>query len=220
MIERRYICEDATVEVEERSGHAPKIRGIAIAYGTRSKNLGGFTEIIEPGAFDHLLARKRQDVVALFNHDPNQILGRTTAGTLRLWSDDKALRYEIDPLPNTQVARDLLENVRVGNITGSSFAFTVDKDGEAYDEDAEGNVTRRIKRAAGLFDVSPVTNPAYATSTVSVRSFQEYIESRKADGPAEQPQPEAVVEKREPLPLSAKDKLAVAKAKALYLLRR
>ena len=220
MIERRYISEEATIEVEERSGKQPKLRGVAIAYGPRSKNLGGFTEIIEPGAFDHILARRKQDVVALFNHDPNQVLGRTTAGTLRLWSDERALRYEVDPLPNTQLARDLLENCRLGNISGSSFAFTVEKDGERYEEDDDGNITRHITRASGLFDVSPVTNPAYESATVSVRSFNEYIESRKADGSAEQPEPEPVVEERKLLPLTAADKLAIAKAKALYLLRR
>ena len=175
MIERRFI-EGESLEVEERSGSAPKIRGRAIVYNSPSRDLGGFREVIEPGAFDHILARQRPrlDVVALFNHDASQLLGRSSAGTLKLWSDDRGVVYEIDPLPNTALARDLLEHIRLKNIVGSSFAFSVGEGGERYDVDDAGQVTRYISRAEGLFDVSPVTQPAYESSAVSVRSFEEW----------------------------------------------
>ena len=181
MIERRYV-EGTDIEIEERSGSNPKIRGRAIVYNSPSRDLGGFREVIEPGAFDHILARQRPaaDVVALFNHDGSQLLARTTAGTLKLWADERGVMYEIDPLPNTQLARDLVEHIRLRNVSGSSFAFSVDAGGERYDVDEDGNTTRYVSRAAGLFDVSPVTQPAYEATAVSVRSFEEWKASRSA----------------------------------------
>ncbi len=180
-VERRFV--DATeIEVEERSGSNPKIRGRAIVYNSPSRDLGGFREVIEPGAFDHIIARQRPaaDVVALFNHDASALLARTSAGTLKLWSDDRGVMYEIDPLPKTQLAQDLVEHIRLRNVSGSSFAFTVAADGERYETDEDGNTTRYISRASGLFDVSPVTQPAYESSAVSVRSFEEYRAARQA----------------------------------------
>jgi len=173
MIERRYMetADTEPLQVAERSGAAPKTRGLAAVYNSKSKDLGGFREIIEPGAFDHLLARKRQDVVALWNHESGSLLGRTISGTLRLWSDDKGLRYEIDP-PDTTLARDLLTLVRRGDISGSSFAFTVNEGDERYVQEEDGSTTRYIRKASNLYDVSLVTQPAYEATAVSVRSFQ------------------------------------------------
>jgi HK97 family phage prohead protease len=204
MIERRYALEESPLEVEERSGSAPKIRGLAAVYNSRSKDLGGFREVIEPGAFDHLLARQRPklDVVGLFNHDASAVLGRTTSGTLRLWSDDRGLRYEIDP-PDTTLGRDVLTLLRRGDLTGSSFAFTVDKDGERY-EDTEDGPIRYISRASGLFDVSPVTSPAYEATSASVRSFEEWRSSRPV-----------VVAVSVPVPLTCRDQFNLARARAL-----
>lgn len=177
MIERRYIAADVEpIAIEERSGAQPKIRGLAAVYGARSRDLGGFTEVIEPGAFDHLIDRRRstaaEDVVALFNHDASHLLGRTAAGTLSLWSDSRGLWYEIDPIPNTTLGRDLLEHLRLGNVRGSSFAFTVDEAGQRYDRAEDGAITRHITRVSGLFDVSPCTTPAYPDTTAAVRSLR------------------------------------------------
>ena len=211
MIERRYIEADLSepLELEERSGHAPKIRGRAIVYNSRSKDLGGFTEIIQPGAFDHILARQRPklDVVALWNHDNNQLLGRTTSGTLRLIPDDRGVAFELDP-PDTTLGRDLMTLCRRGDIAGCSFAFTVDHDGERVDTAEDGSMTRYIERASGLFDVSLVVNPAYGTTSVSVRSIEE-ARARQRELP-----PVVVKVEAEPRPLTLRDKLNIAKAKA------
>ena len=211
MIERRYIEADLSepLELEERSGHAPKIRGRAIVYNSRSKDLGGFTEIIQPGAFDHILARQRPklDVVALWNHDNNQLLGRTTSGTLRLIPDDRGVAFELDP-PDTTLGRDLMTLCRRGDIAGCSFAFTVDNDGERVDTAEDGSMTRYIERATGLFDVSLVTNPAYAATAVTVRSVEE-ARARQRELPPVVDKVEA-----EPKPLTPRDKLNIAKAKA------
>ena len=179
MIERRFVTADVEpIALEERSGLQPKIRGLAAVYGMRSRDLGGFVDVIEPGAFDHLIDRRRstaaEDVVALWNHDGSQLLGRTSAGTLSLWSDARGLWYEVDPIPNTTLGRDLVEHLKLGNIRGSSFAFTVDEQDQGYSRDADGTTVRTIRKVSGLYDVSPVTTPAYPDTTAAVRSFQQW----------------------------------------------
>lgn len=188
MIERRYVAAEVEpIAVEERSGAQPKIRGLAAVYGARSRDLGGFTEVIEPGAFDHLIDRRRStaadDVVALWNHDASHLLGRTAAGTLSLWSDSRGLWYEIDPIPNTTLGRDLLEHLRLGNVRGSSFAFTVDEAGQRYDRAEDGTITRHITRVAGLFDVSPCTTPAYPDTTAAVRALRAWEAGQAVPAP-------------------------------------
>ncbi len=119
---------------------------------------GGFREIIKPGAFDDVL---NDDVRGLFNHDPNFILGRSAAGTLSLSVDERGLRYDITA-PDTQTIRDLvLAPMMRGDINQSSFAFRVSHDGENWYQDDEGIVIREISKFSRLFDVSPVTYPAY-----------------------------------------------------------
>jgi HK97 family phage prohead protease len=183
MIERRFVTADVEpIALEERSGLQPKIRGLAAVYGMRSRDLGGFVEVIEPGAFDHLIDRRRSsaadDVVALWNHDASQLLGRTSAGTLSLWSDARGLWYEVDPIPNTTLGRDLIEHLRLGNIRGSSFAFTVEEKDQRWDRAEDGAAVRYISKISGLYDVSPVCTPAYGDTTVAVRSFQAWQESQ------------------------------------------
>ena len=192
MIERRFVTTDIEpITLEERSGAQPKIRGLAAVYNSRSRDLGGFQEVIAPGAFDHLVDGRRstaaEDVVALWNHDASQLLGRTSAKTLRLWSDSRGLWYEIDPIPNTQLGRDLVEHLKLKNVTGSSFAFTVDEQDQSYDRAEDGTTIRTIRRVSGLFDVSPVTTPAYPDTAVAVRSFQQWQLAQAVPEPAQSP---------------------------------
>ena len=142
---------------EENEEGRKVIMGHASMYNTRSENLGGFYEYIEAGAFTSELIDK-SDVRALINHDQNLILGRTTSGTLRLNADDMGLRYEFD-VPETSYGNDLLVSMKRGDITQSSFAFTVAEDDWSQDE--AGNNIRTIKKIDRLYDVSPVTYPAY-----------------------------------------------------------
>ena len=109
------------------------------------------------------------DVRALFNHDPTQLLGRTTAGTLTLGSDARGLWYEVT-LPNTQLGNDLATLIQRGDVSQSSFAFTVDASGESWTKDSDGIPHRSIMAVSGLFDVSPVTYPAYTDTSVTVNS--------------------------------------------------
>ena len=146
-----------------RSGRTTTLTGYGAVFNRLSEDLGGFREVISEEAFNDL---DQSDVRALFNHDPNHILGRTTAGTLRLFIDDHGLRYELD-LPDTTLGRDLSESVKRGDISESSFAFRVLEDSW---ETRDGMQIRTIKKVAELIDVSPVTYPAYKDASVSARA--------------------------------------------------
>ena len=121
-------------------------------------------ESISRGAFDNVL---ENDVRALINHDPSLVLGRTSAGTLELTSDDVGLKYRVK-LGNQQYATDLYESIQRGDISQSSFAFTI-KD-QTWSEDRS---SRKVNEVAQLLDVSPVTYPAYKEATVVARDEEE-----------------------------------------------
>lgn len=137
-------------------------------------DLGFFDERIAPGAFDEVLG---DDVRALFNHDPNHVLGRTKSGTLRLKVDKRGLFSEID-LPESAVA--LREAIERGDVTQMSFGFTVAEDEwEVLDEDS-GRELRTITKIGRLYDVSPVTFPANPNTDVAMRSLEAYRERKPA----------------------------------------
>ena len=136
-----------------------------------------YYERIQPGAFDRALA-EGQDVRALFNHDQNLVLGRTVSGTLRLRADSVGLKYEVD-LPNTQTARDLAESIKRGDVSGSSFAFSVSKEGQQIERSKDGTTYRNITDT-NLFDVSVVTYPAYESASSGLRSAENLEEARAA----------------------------------------
>lgn len=130
----------------------------------------GTTERIMPEAFDRALS-EGDDVRALFNHDANVLLGRTTAQTLILTKDKRGLRYEFDvdwrDSDHVKVAR----KIERGDLTGSSFSFKVRKGGQDWIE--KGNNTYRQIRDVKPFDVGPVTFPAYEATQVALRSAEE-----------------------------------------------
>jgi len=139
------------------------ISGYAAVFD-RETDIGGlFREVIRPGAFSTAITRG-DDVRALFNHDPNLVLGRTKAGKLRLSQDERGLKYDISP-PTATWAGDLRESIKRGDVSQSSFAFRVHQ--ERW---TSGHLPLREVLEAELFDVSPVTYPAYAATTVSARA--------------------------------------------------
>lgn len=170
--EKRFFDCEVRAETTE---DVTKITGYGAVFNKRSENLGGFREVIAPGAFDSVLDN---DVRAFFNHDHNFILGRSKSGTLKLNVDTNGLGYEIDA-PQTQTIRDLvLEPMRRGDVSQSSFAFRVARDGEEWVEDDEGVIVRTITKMHRLYDVSPVSIPAYPDAGSAVRSMQEWVEAR------------------------------------------
>lgn len=167
-----------STEFRVMSEDGVQVQGLAAVFNSLSENLGGFREVIEPGAFDGVL---ENDVRALKNHNPDWVLGRTKAGTLEIGVNDQGLWYRYRD-PDTSYSRDLLKSLERGDVDQSSFAFTVDED--KWEEDTEGRYIRRIKRFRQLFDVSPVTYPAYPDTTAAKRELSD-IESKKAELEAE-----------------------------------
>mgnify|MGYP003113741768 CR=1 FL=1 len=169
---RTFDVQDLELRMD---GDKPTVVGYGAVFNSESNDLGGFREYIAPGAFD---GRLEDDVRFLVNHDANLILARTTNGTLRLSVDEKGLRYEAD-MPNTSTARDLMELLKNGTISQSSFAFTVEEDSW---EVKDGMNIRTIDKVSQLYDVSSVTYPAYnsASSSVALRSMKEWQEKEEA----------------------------------------
>jgi Escherichia/Staphylococcus phage prohead protease len=161
-IERRVVPME--LRVERREGAIRRLSGHAALFNSLSEDLGGFKEQIAPGAFAGVL---KDDVRALWNHDPNFVLGRTKSGTMRMREDKTGLAVEID-LPNTHMADDLLELIDRGDVSQMSFAFTVAPDGDTWSKDADGGQVRTILKLGHLYDASPVTYPAYPATDVSV----------------------------------------------------
>ena len=162
-----------TVEVREAEGEEMVLEGYAAVFNSET-DLGHFREVIKPGAFDDVMTN---DVRALINHDPNLVLGRTTNGTLTLEQDERGLKYRVK-LGGQQYAKDFYESVKRGDISQSSFAFTIDK--QSWNEE---RTVRSVDKVRQLLDVSPVTYPAYAAATVQARDLQPEIEQVAAPAP-------------------------------------
>lgn len=177
-VERRYVAaSEMPIELEERSASSPQIKGISPPWNSPSVDLGGFREVFAPTAFDKVVGRHRNDprggldVLALWNHDENQVLGRTTSGTLEIARNDKGLAYSITP-PDTQLGRDLVTLIRRGDIYGASFAFSIAPGGESWTQDDKGMAIRTVTEVGNLYDVSVVSRPAYPSSTAALRSLE------------------------------------------------
>ncbi len=163
-IERRSM---GPVELRAASEDQPaRLVGYAAVFNSRSDDLGGFREIIIPGAFDRALS-EGHDVRALVNHNPDKMLGRTASKTARLAVDEHGLHVEVD-VPDTQDGRDTLTLVQRGDLSQMSFAFRTLAD-EWRTEDGE---PLRELRDVELFDVSVVAFPAYSATEVSLRALE------------------------------------------------
>jgi len=167
-IEHRAFIPSDRIELRAADGDKPQtLIGYAAVFNSPT-DLGWYTEQIEPGAFSRSLA-DGDDVRALADHDSGigKVLGRRSAGTLRLEEDRNGLRVEID-LPNTTTAADLLEQLRLKNVDGMSFGFRTREDKWNYE--AEPPV--RTIMDAELIEVSVVTFPAYADTSIAKRSLE------------------------------------------------
>lgn len=139
------------------------IGGYAAVFNSTADIGDSFRELIAPGAFAGALTA---DVRALIDHDSGRVIGRTTAGTLRLKEDDTGLAVEID-LPDTTDGRDLAVLMERGDISGMSFGFIVTK--QTWDE--TGEIPTRTIEAVDLREVSVVAFPAYDDTSIALRSL-------------------------------------------------
>lgn len=159
-LETRTLVRPLSLRAE---GDLQRVGGYACVYNSQADIGDSFKEVFAVGAFDEAI---RGDVVALFGHDRNRVLGRTIASTLRLTSDATGVGYEID-LPNTSDGRDLAVSVERGDIRGSSFGFRAVK--ETWDE--TGPMPVRIIQVAELREISPTAFPAYGDTSIALRSL-------------------------------------------------
>lgn len=181
-MERRFISATAApVKLSKRAdGDGKDITGYGAVYydGTEATEylLWEYSDMrcierIMAGCFNRAIAES-QDVRGLFNHDPNQILGRTAAGTMTLVSDKRGLKYDIDP-GNTTVAKDVMEHLARGDVTGSSFSFDIKKQTTTeIEENGRTTIIRQIEDV-NLYDCGPVTFPAYVGTEAGLRSMGE-----------------------------------------------
>lgn len=166
------------MKVERRSFNVEEFRvvgdegktiiGHAAIFNSLSEDLGGFREQIASGSFARAIGE--DDVRALFNHDANLILGRNRAGTLKMSEDERGLKVEITP-PDTVFANDLMKSIDRGDVSQMSFAFRVVKESWEHGEGGEPDI--RTLQEVELFDVSPVTYPAYKQTDVGLRSLED-----------------------------------------------
>lgn len=170
-IEKRFLPQaTARTRIERRGdGSGVRITGYGAVFYKRGDPetefplLEDLVERIMPGAFDRSL-REKADVRSLFNHNADFVLGRTAAGTLRLTTDSRGLRYEIDA-PDTDLVRDLvISPIERGDVDGSSFMF-IPVDARWH---REGGVDVREIHDVELIEAGPVTFPAYAGTTSGV----------------------------------------------------
>lgn len=175
-IERRVYPAEVRAD-----GDGPMISGYSAMFGKESQDLGGFIEKIARGAFAKTI-RENPNIMALFNHNANNVLGRTGNGTLRLEENRVGLRMEVD-LPDTQTAKEVRELIARGDITGQSFAFETLRDSWEY---PDGDKPIRTLQEVRLFDVGPVTFPAYQDTKVSARALDMINGTPHSEEPPEQ----------------------------------
>nr|DAS59274.1 MAG TPA: prohead serine protease [Caudoviricetes sp.] len=179
MNENREIRNTACKVVSDEEKRT--VEGYALLFDVRSDGLS-FEEVIQRGALDGVL--EKSNVFALMNHDPGRgILARykNGEGSLRLEIDQKGLKYRFEA-PRTALGDELLENIRRGEISESSFAFTVEKD--TWEKKSDGTWKRSIEKLGELFDVSPVYDGAYSKTSVYMRGKEQAereLRQRKLD---------------------------------------
>lgn len=175
-IERRAFVVEG-LELRASDGGGQRLVGHAAVFNQLSDDLGGFREQVAPGAFADAIANK-DDVRALFNHDPNFVLGRTASKTLVLAEDARGLLIDI-LLPDTPTVNDLvIAPIKRSDVSQMSFAFGVRPGGQDWAKNEDGVNIRTLKRLR-LFDVSPVTFPAYPQTDVAVRSLQAWRDAAR-----------------------------------------
>lgn len=183
--ERRFVVSGMTVEkraATDDQDEAFVVWGYAAKFDSPTVIGDWFIEEVAPGFFDEVLD---DDVRCLFNHNPNYILARSEAGkgTLTLTVDKTGLKYEYIT-PNRSYALDLADAIEAGDVSQSSFSF---KPKEVLWIENDGEMSkRRLIKCDKLYDVSPVTYPAYTDTTVAKRSHEAWLQEKNKEKETEQ----------------------------------
>jgi HK97 family phage prohead protease len=181
VVEQRHAS--TKVEFRDQGDGTWTLTGLAAVFDSMSEPLGGFTEVIKRGAFKNVLKDTSLDTRALFNHDPNMPLARTTNGTLSLRETPRGLEYTAIIPAGLSYGNDLRVLLENGTITQSSFAFKMPAGGKGQDwaDGPDGTLVRTITDFGALLDVSPVTYPAYRAATAGVRNETSDDSSERSD---------------------------------------
>jgi uncharacterized protein len=167
------------IEIRSRGRH---VEGYALLFGRLSLDLGGYRETIDPKALDGVIMRS--DCFALLNHDINRgVLARSKngTGTLYLKEDSKGLHYSFEA-PKSALGDELLESIGRGDISGSSFAFSLKDNGDSWQRQADNSVIRTLTAIDLLFDISMAYRPAYPDTVVGTRAYEKFLTTEVIDG--------------------------------------
>lgn len=151
-----------------------KINGTAVVFNQRSEDLGGFTEEIDPHAFDSV---DLSDVVLLYNHNTGDVLARTSARTLSISIDNQGVHFEAE-IPETTLGNDTMTNLENRNVQGMSFGFTVSDDD--WEDQPDGTPLHIVRKIGKLYELSLTPFPAYKETDVAVsqRSMKKFLETK------------------------------------------
>lgn len=162
--------DDLEIRQAQTDGSIGQVAGYAIEFNKPSTAAGPFTEYILPGALDDVDLSK---VLALYDHDYANVLGRVDADTLVLKIDKVGLHFEMN-LPDTTLGRDVYNNVKLGNLKSMSFGFVVAKGGDSWERGEKP--IRKINRIEKLKEISVVSIPAYDDTSIQVtRSLDAFL---------------------------------------------
>lgn len=166
-MEQRYLqMHDMQTRSDSDTGDL-SIEGYFAVFNDIYKVWEGATESIAPGAFSESV---HGDVRALYNHNDDLILGRTSAGTMELREDEHGLWGKINLNRNDTDAMNAYERIKRGDITGCSFGFNIEEEIADYKDD--GTVHWTITKVNPLYEVSPCVFPAYEATNVFARGKQ------------------------------------------------
>lgn len=171
--EQRTHLGGLEIRKNEDGTESRTIEGYGVVFDKKSHQLGWFVESVSRDAFKDV---DMSDVVATFNHDFNMVMARTSSNTLKLSIDKRGVKYTFDA-PNTTAGNDLLENVRNGNVVGSSFMFTIAEDRWTFKNGSDEIDEREILKVDRLYELGPVTMPAYPDTTAQAK--RTYEEAKK-----------------------------------------
>ncbi|MGI2239332.1 HK97 family phage prohead protease [Staphylococcus cohnii] len=162
--------EFRTADINAVDDEEMKIQGFALRFNEESNLLGEFVEVISPEALEDA---DMSDVRMLIDHNSSYVIGRTTAGTLDLEVTEEGLYFRCT-LPPTSYARDIYENIKLGNVSQCSFGMVVGSDGDSFERRDDGIFKRTINKIQTIFDCSVVSFPAYNSSSVepALRSIE------------------------------------------------
>ncbi len=177
-IERRVVPALVSgIEIRAHEDGKFGIRGLGAVVNALSEDLGGFKERNSEGSFDDAIGVS--DIRGLFNHDPNYVLGRM-GHTMSVTADSRGMHYDIPELPSSRM--DVREAIERRDVEGSSYSFTLREGGDRWDEE-DGILVRTILPGgiAEIYDLGPVTFPAFRSTSVAKRCLDMVRESVPAD---------------------------------------